>query len=101
MASYRAPQASESEEKKTKTKTKAKIGSLMSSELDAWVEKQAQALGPCPKCKSKDNVVPVAMGKPAPELMAAADAGKVHLGGCCIGPDSPLGYCNACKEGFK
>jgi hypothetical protein len=58
-----------------------------------------RAPGPCPKCGSLD-VVPILYGYPLPEAMAAADEGKIALGGCCVGERDPRKYCNACGEAF-
>jgi hypothetical protein len=37
----------------------------------------------CPKCEC-DKAVPIAYGFTSAELIAEAQQGKVHLGGCCI-----------------
>lgn len=34
------------------------------------------------------------------ELESEIDAGKIHLGGCCVSEIDPKFYCNDCKKGF-
>ena len=53
----------------------------------------------CPRCGSLD-VVPILYGYPMPETMAAANEGKIELGGCCIGERDPRKHCKACGERF-
>ena len=50
----------------------------------------------CPKCSSK-NVIPIVYGLPSPELFEKAEAGKVKLGGCCVGENDPEIYCKDCE----
>ena len=54
---------------------------------------------PCPRCGSFD-VVPILYGYPMPEAMAAAEEGKIALGGCCVGERDPRKQCKACGEQF-
>ena len=53
----------------------------------------------CPKCNSKDNVIPCAFGRPSQKLIAYAEAGKVKLMGCCISPDKVVkAFCKSCQN---
>ncbi len=55
-------------------------------------------LPPCPTCGSR-MAVPILYGYPSFEMFAASERGKVRLGGCVIGSESPDyecgGYGNA------
>lgn len=63
--------------------------------------KNPQRKGPesCPTCGSLD-VVPILYGLPGPEMMDAAEKGKIELGGCCISDDDPQKQCKACGTQF-
>lgn len=50
----------------------------------------------CPKCQA-DQTVRIAYGFPGRETFAAAKRGEIHLGGCCISPESPQWYCQKCE----
>jgi hypothetical protein len=50
---------------------------------------------PCPACGSRD-AVQIIYGLPGRELMDAELRGKVVLGGCIVGPESPEYECRAC-----
>ena len=52
----------------------------------------------CPHCGAK--LLRVLYGEPTPEMMKKEEAGKLILGGCCIGPDSPDYRCFGCGQGF-
>lgn len=54
---------------------------------------------PCPQCGSR-RVLPIAYGLPGPELQRLADQGRVALGGCVVGPDSPQWRCGSCGHSF-
>ena len=53
----------------------------------------------CPECGS-EQVVPIRYGFPTPELAREAEQGRVALGGCCLGPQSPRWLCKACEHEF-
>ncbi len=54
----------------------------------------------CPRCNSKEDVKKIAYGQlPSSRPLDLAADGYV-LGGCCIRPDSPEWYCDACEETF-
>lgn len=48
----------------------------------------------CPRCGGK--VLAIAYGLPSLELIEAAEAGEIVLGGCCIDPDDPDLQCRTC-----
>lgn len=50
----------------------------------------------CPRCRAEIQPVPIVYGYPAPEAMREADAGRIRLGGCMIGDESPEFECPAC-----
>lgn len=54
---------------------------------------------PCPRCGSPD-IVPIMYGLPGPEMMEAANQGRIALGGCCVGERDPQKQCNACGSQF-
>ena len=51
----------------------------------------------CPSCQSEE-VVPIEFGFPSPEMVEAADRGKIKLGGCCVEVDDPEWHCNDCEH---
>ena len=53
----------------------------------------------CPYCGSK--VLRIQYGYPGHEMMEAAERGEILLGGCCIGPDSPVYGCPNCGQSFN
>ena len=55
----------------------------------------------CPKCGGED-VAHILYGFPLYDeaLKNALEKGEIHLGGCCIDPDSPAYHCNECDEEF-
>ena len=54
----------------------------------------------CPRCGSED-VLPIVYGYPGPDLVEESIAGKVKLGGCLVGPDSPEFHCEACAHEWR
>ena len=63
-------------------------------------KRQGKSPEPCPRCGSLD-VVPILYGYPGPEMMEAAEKGKIELGGCVIGESDPQKKCKACGEEFE
>ncbi len=55
----------------------------------------------CPFCGYEDQVVPIAYGLPAQDLIEQSRRGEVALGGCCIGPDAHDWYCRGCMQTFN
>lgn len=55
----------------------------------------------CPHCGS-EWIADILYGEPAfdDELEELLEKGEIHLGGCCIFPDSPKYHCNDCKKDF-
>lgn len=54
----------------------------------------------CPMCGKWDMVLAIQYGYPGPELMEAAEKGKIMLGGCCVSDDDPSFYCKRCEISF-
>ena len=54
----------------------------------------------CPRCGSKD-VLPIIYGLQDPEQDVELRVGRVKLGGCLVGPDSPELYCKACRHEWR
>ena len=50
----------------------------------------------CPRCDAEVEPVPILYGYPTPEAMQEADAGRIRLGGCMVGAESPEFVCPAC-----
>ena len=50
----------------------------------------------CPSCHVQIVPVPIAYGYPGVELIELAEAGRVRLEGCMVGPESPDLACPAC-----
>jgi hypothetical protein len=50
----------------------------------------------CPRCRAAIQPVPILYGYPTQEAFAEADAGRIRLGGCMIGNESPEFECPAC-----
>jgi hypothetical protein len=67
----------------------------------AWRTRFLTELGAqrCPACGSAE-VAGIQYGLPlfTAELNADLDAGRVVLGGCCIGGDDPAWVCRECKH---
>ena len=54
----------------------------------------------CPKCSSKDSVVPIVYGFPGDEMQKEYHERKIELGGCVIEEDAPDWYCKECENHF-
>ena len=54
----------------------------------------------CPKCSSKENIVPIRYGMPGVEMQQEHHDGKIKLGGCGIVDNAPEWYCNKCEHDF-
>ena len=54
----------------------------------------------CPECGGTE-VVPIAYGMPAPELIESAERGEVVLGGCVIGDADPRWHCKECDHSWR
>jgi hypothetical protein len=50
----------------------------------------------CPRCGSVIDPLPVVYGYPTEDTFAEAEAGRVRLGGCLIGPEAPDYRCPIC-----
>ena len=53
----------------------------------------------CPACGSVD-VVRIVYGFPSPDILADAEAGKIHVGGCVVDGEEPHLHCKACEHDF-
>ena len=49
--------------------------------------------GVCPICLKQDSVIKIMFGKPSKKPIKEAAAGKIRLGGCAVGLESPKLYC--------
>ena len=54
----------------------------------------------CPKCSSKDFVVPIVYGFPGNEMQKEYNEEKIELGGCLIEEDAPDWYCKECENHY-
>ena len=54
----------------------------------------------CPKCSSKDSVVPIKYGFPGTGMQKEYGEEKIELGGCVIEEDAPDWYCKECENHF-
>jgi len=55
----------------------------------------------CPVCKTSDNVIPIAYGKPGRELLEKAQRGEVKLGGCTpVDKNNPHYHCKKDQKDF-
>ena len=54
----------------------------------------------CPRCNSNEDVKKIAYGRLPSDVLGDANSEGYVLGGCCIRPDSPEWYCDACEESF-
>ena len=54
----------------------------------------------CPKCSSKENVIPIQYGYPGPEMWKESDMGEIKLGGCGIVENAPKWHCSKGKNEF-
>jgi hypothetical protein len=50
----------------------------------------------CLRCRAEIEPVPILYGYPTPEAFEEAEAGRIRLGGCMIGAESPEFECPAC-----
>jgi endogenous inhibitor of DNA gyrase (YacG/DUF329 family) len=50
----------------------------------------------CPRCDTEVEPVPILYGYPTPEAMQEVEAGRISLGGCMVGDESPEFECPAC-----
>jgi hypothetical protein len=55
----------------------------------------------CPHCGKSDSVIRILYGMPTHEAWEDEQAGKLHIGGCCIEPDTPKWYCKRCEKEFE
>jgi len=55
----------------------------------------------CPQCKS-DSVVVIVYGYPEDmdTYLKDIENGTLALGGCCMGEDDPIWFCNNCHNEF-
>jgi len=67
----------------------------------AWREERKSMMldRTCPKCGQMD-VAEFLWGLPefSPELEHDIEEGKIVIGGCCLGADSPQWKCNQCSH---
>jgi hypothetical protein len=54
----------------------------------------------CPRCHSKDDVIPILYGLPKPHLLLFPEHDQYVLGGCVIFPNSDRWHCRKCDESF-
>ena len=54
----------------------------------------------CPVCGKSDEVVRILYGLPTNEAFEDEQAGKLHIGGCCISPNSPKWFRKRCDKEF-
>ena len=66
-----------------------------------FVVKNTRAQIKCPRCGST-KTARILYGMPAfnEELVAKIDAGKIHIGGCCVTGFDAKYYCNDCRKKF-
>ena len=66
-----------------------------------FVVKNIRAQIKCPRCGST-QIARILYGMPAfdEDLVAQINAGKIHIGGCCITGFDAKYYCNDCKKKF-
>ena len=53
-------------------------------------------LRPCPRCHAQIQPVPIVYGLPTREAWLEAQSGRIRLGGCVIGDESPDYACPEC-----
>ena len=49
----------------------------------------------CPACRT--SLIPIRFGYPPPEWREPYEWGEIMLGGCCIPPHMPQGWCPTCQ----
>ena len=54
----------------------------------------------CPRCHSKDDVIPILYGLPKPHLLLFPEHDQYVLGGCVIFPNSERWHCRKCGQNF-
>ena len=59
-----------------------------------------KSLKQCPKCSSKEIVIPIRYGMPGVEMQQDFHEGKIKLGGCGMVENAPEWYCNKCEYEF-
>ena len=59
-------------------------------------EPAADPRRPCPRCGEEIVPQPIVYGYPSAEVFRESEAGRVRLGGCMVGPESPEYACPAC-----
>lgn len=52
----------------------------------------------CDKCKSRENVIPCAYGKPSQELLEYAQTGRLKLMGCMVPQKRAIAHCKSCNN---
>ena len=50
----------------------------------------------CPRCHTEIRRVPILYGEATYEAFLEAEAGRIRLGGCMVGDESPEFECPAC-----
>ena len=58
------------------------------------------ALRRCPRCSS-DEVIRILYGRPSPELLEEARAGRVALGADVFWPEAPQWLCVGCEYEWR
>ncbi len=51
----------------------------------------------CPRCRAEIEPLPIVYGYPTHATFLEAEAGRVSLGGCMVGPESPEFECPECE----
>jgi hypothetical protein len=64
-------------------------------QFDEYYQKNRDKLPVCPTCQTKNNVIPVARGRPTRELALYAEEGNIKLSGCT---EDYQGWCKKCEE---
>lgn len=59
-------------------------------------ELRDEGMRACPRCRAEIVPVPIVYGYPSMEMVDDAEAGKLRLGGCIVGPESPDYACPEC-----
>ena len=55
-----------------------------------------EGLRTCPRCRAQIDPLPIVYGYPTRETWLEAQSGRIRLGGCVIGDESPDYVCPAC-----
>lgn len=73
-------------------------GEKPSSQKSGWVDPNPGFTeSNCPKCGTKQHVIPIVYGLPDDELMEQSKRGEVALGGCVMDEKNPHWLCKSCK----